>query len=701
MARLAPFLLVLSLGACGGGGDSSGGSFLAFPPAPPVSSTGATIGGTISGLSGTVVLRNNGQDDLRVSANGEFVFAGAVTLGNPYAVTIAAQPEGQTCSVSAGQGTANAAVNDVRVVCAAQTHPVGGTVSGLTGTLVLRNNGGDELNVTANGAFTFAQALPHGAAYDVSVRTQPLGQLCTLAGASGIASAPVASITASCAADPGSVPPAIPTTPSLSYAPKAFLFSWAAVSGATYYRLGEDPAHSGSFSVLADNLAATTYALQNLALAAPPAAYRYALQACNDRGCSPWSLPVLPDAAKAIGYVKRPDGAAVRGFAGGLSAVAISRNGSLMAISQRDADAVHLFSNESGSWTWVQTLVTPGSAPSSLSLSDEGTLLAGSIQGSVPGGQVEVYRRGPSGWTHEQTWLSPAPQNLGFFGDGVSISSDGTVAAIGEYFVGPGKFHVFRKTSGTWALEESIDAPNGQGGSLFGGSATISGDGSTIAVGAQSESVGGISDAGAAYVYVRDAGAWALSSRLAPPGSAGAAHFGTSLALSYDGSVLAVGARNEDEAGAVRAGALYVYRRGSIGSGHAMEQRLVAPQPALNTAFGGYGVALTRDGTMLAVGAIGDQATSAGVGGDMTPGSVAVGAVFLYDKSSSSGWQRRPAMVKATNPDANDLFGYALAMSGDGRTLAVSAPNEAGSATGIDGDASDNSAPFSGAVYLY
>jgi len=410
---------------------------------------------------------------------------------------------------------------------------------------------------------------------------------------------------------------------------------------------------------------------------------------------------LLPDAAKAIGYIKRPSGSTVRGFASGLSTIAVSRDGSLMAVSQRNADSVHLFRNDSGSWTWLQTLVTPGSAPSSLSLSDEGTLLAGSVQGSVPGGQVEVYRRGPSGWTHDQTWLSPAAQNLGFFGDGVSISSDGTVAAVGEYSVGSGKFHVYRKTSGTWALEESINAPSGQGGSLFGVYATISGDGSTIAVGAQYESVGGISDAGAAYVYVRDAGAWALGSKLTLPASAGAALFGTSIALSYDGSVLAVGARNEEESGAVRAGALYVYRRGSIGGGHVLEQRVVAPHSIQNTAFGGYGVAITRDGTMLAVGAIGDRATSAGVGGDMTPVSVAVGAVFIYDRSSSSGWQRRPGMVKATNPDANDLFGYALAMSGDGRTLAVSAPNDASSAIGIDGDASDNSAPGSGAVYLY
>ncbi len=58
------------------------------------------------------------------------------------------------------------------------TYSVGGTVSGLSGTVVLQDNGGDDLSVSGNGAFTFATRLASGAAYNVTVKTSPSGQTC-------------------------------------------------------------------------------------------------------------------------------------------------------------------------------------------------------------------------------------------------------------------------------------------------------------------------------------------------------------------------------------------------------------------------------------------------------------------------------------------------------------------------------------------
>jgi parallel beta-helix repeat protein len=69
---------------------------------------------------------------------------------------------------------------------AANSSYIGGTVSGLTGSgLVLADNGGNDLTVSANGAFTFTTALAVGAAYAVTVRTQPSGQTCSVSNASG------------------------------------------------------------------------------------------------------------------------------------------------------------------------------------------------------------------------------------------------------------------------------------------------------------------------------------------------------------------------------------------------------------------------------------------------------------------------------------------------------------------------------------
>ena len=62
---------------------------------------------------------------------------------------------------------------------------VDGVVSGLTGTLVLQNKGGDDLMVTANGSFTFPTALAPGSSYAVTVLTNPPGQTCVVSKGTG------------------------------------------------------------------------------------------------------------------------------------------------------------------------------------------------------------------------------------------------------------------------------------------------------------------------------------------------------------------------------------------------------------------------------------------------------------------------------------------------------------------------------------
>lgn len=75
------------------------------------------VGGTVSGLSGTVVLQNNDGELSTVSSNGPFTFPTALTAGASYGVTVATQPSSQTCLVSQGSGTVSATVDSVLVVC--------------------------------------------------------------------------------------------------------------------------------------------------------------------------------------------------------------------------------------------------------------------------------------------------------------------------------------------------------------------------------------------------------------------------------------------------------------------------------------------------------------------------------------------------------------------------------------------------------
>ncbi len=159
-----------------------------------------TIGGTVTGLTGlagTLVLSDNGVDPLSVSYDGAFTFALSIASGSAYNVTIKAQPVGQTCTLSNASGTTTSDVTNIGISCA-NTPTIGGTVSGLLGTLVLRDNGADDLTVNANGPFTFATPVASGGAYAVTVFTQPAGQTCTVSNGSGTATAAVTTVVVAC-----------------------------------------------------------------------------------------------------------------------------------------------------------------------------------------------------------------------------------------------------------------------------------------------------------------------------------------------------------------------------------------------------------------------------------------------------------------------------------------------------------------------
>jgi subtilisin family serine protease len=165
-----------------------------------------TIGGTVSGLTGTgLVLRNNGGNNLAIAANGSFTFTTPIASGATYSVAVLTHPTGpnQNCVVANGSGTVGSAnVTNVSVTCT-NSFSIGGTVSGLVGVgMVLQNNGGDNLSISANGAFTFATTLPASATYLVTVSTQPTApsQTCTVSNGSGTVSANVTNITVTCPA---------------------------------------------------------------------------------------------------------------------------------------------------------------------------------------------------------------------------------------------------------------------------------------------------------------------------------------------------------------------------------------------------------------------------------------------------------------------------------------------------------------------
>jgi len=200
-----------ALSACGG--SDSGGSSPGSSSSSSSSSSGGTpktytVGGTISGLTGTgLVLKdttNNNQVTVAAKAT-TFTITPAIASGKTYAVIVLTQPAGQTCTVtSGGTGTITANVTNVAVTCTTNTYTVGGTVTGLAGSgLVLKDTtNNNQVTVAASATtFTLSPAIASGTAYNVSVLTQPTGpsQTCTVAGATGtVTTAAVTSVAVTC-----------------------------------------------------------------------------------------------------------------------------------------------------------------------------------------------------------------------------------------------------------------------------------------------------------------------------------------------------------------------------------------------------------------------------------------------------------------------------------------------------------------------
>ena len=155
-----------------------------------------TIGGKVYGLNGSITLQNNAANDLSVSSSGDFVFADNFSMGSSYLVTISSQPSsGQTCTPNNNSGIATDNITSVEIICSQTLRSISGSISDLTGTLVLQNNYGGDQTFTSNDNFTFYVA--DNSSYNVTVKSQPAGK-CNVSNGTGTASDNVSNVSVDC-----------------------------------------------------------------------------------------------------------------------------------------------------------------------------------------------------------------------------------------------------------------------------------------------------------------------------------------------------------------------------------------------------------------------------------------------------------------------------------------------------------------------
>lgn len=178
----------------------------------------------------------------------------------------------------------------------------------------------------------------------------------------------------------------------------------------------------------------------------------------------------------------------------------------------------------------------------------------GRDRGGRDAGGAYVFERGPNGWSQQAVLEAGDPGPGDRFGQSLAVAGD--LAVVGAPFgddrgTDSGKVYVFRHRGARWIQEAELTAPDGAPFDAFG--YAVASDGQRIVVGAPRHRRGG-----AVYVYRPAQTGWELETRLDPPGGAGNAQFGVSVAT--DSALALVGSRLADDA-APDAGAVSLFRR--------------------------------------------------------------------------------------------------------------------------------------------
>jgi deoxycytidylate deaminase len=576
---------------------------------------------------------------------------------------------------------------------------------------------------------------------------------------------------------PMTTPPASAPTLTIASSVKELQLSWGSVIGATSYKLFENPDGASGFTEVGSAISgtSTTVSITDFAFDWPNALF--AVEACNSSGCSAMSKQASAQTAMlgSIGFFKpsntkgnmvfgdamafSADGKTLAVGARGEASEATGINGNQTDTSQPDSGAVYVYTSTDGTWS-QQAYVKASNSDAfynfggAVALSNDGnTLAVGSLgeSGSSTGingsqtqtcvqcyyGAVYIFTRSGSTWTQQAYIKAAVADAMQYFGDAVSLSGDGNALAVSipgdasdatgingnpnnSTDPGAGAVYVFTRSGSTWAQVAYVKTTNTSAGQGLGTSLALSNDASTLAVAAPGENAPGlVADpnnppppaSGAIYIFTSAGGSWSQQAHLYPSNAQFGQSFGRAVALSSDGNALAVGATgdpsnatglngNQTDTSDFAAGATFLFTRSSEVW---TQQAYVKPSNTQADQLFGSAVALSGDGTVLAVGAVGESSAAAGINGNQFDTSLnAAGAAYVF-KQSSGQWAQL-AYVKASNPRFSPSalnFGFALALDAAGDALAVSSPSEPSGATGIDGSQTDKSALDAGAVYVY
>ncbi|MCA8981456.1 MAG: hypothetical protein H6831_01915 [Planctomycetes bacterium] len=222
-------------------------------------------------------------------------------------------------------------------------------------------------------------------------------------------------------------------------------------------------------------------------------------------------------------------------------------------------------------------------------------------------GAVHVWKRTAGAWAFEETIRPQSVLAGDAFGTAVAVSNGiALIGAPGDDDVGNGAglVYVFAHGSTGWSQQQTFSGSLVGAGDAFGCAVALDGD--TAVIGAlRADDVA--NDSGAAYVMKRGSSFWGEQAQLLAPDASANDQFGASVALR--GNLAVVGAPAADPSG-VNSGAVYAFER----TGSVWDAGVALPDVGTSW-FDAFGQSVATDGTRIVVGAPGDDSIAVDAGG--------------------------------------------------------------------------------------
>ena len=262
---------------------------------------------------------------------------------------------------------------------------------------------------------------------------------------------------------------------------------------------------------------------------------------------------------------------------------------------------------------------------------------------AVQSGAVYVYARTGNTWNFETKLVPGNGENLDHFGFKVAIDGQTLVVASDNddtiHGVDSGSAYIYTRDAGVWSLEAQLLPADGDPEDFYATSIGIQAD--TVVVGSPNDDDRGV-NAGAVYVYTRDAGIWSLESKLLAPDGESGDWLGESVAI--DNNTIISGASRKAING-TNSGAAYIYTRS--GTVWSSQGALLAADGSQGDIFG---ASVDIEGDTAIVGA--PKTDDAGANS---------GSVYVYTRNNAA-WAHQPKIV-SDDAEPDDRFGRAIAIS--------------------------------------